>query len=81
MRFSHFRVAWIRAVTASLLPFHGCRSRTGSDHAAADARSSSDAGMSCVPHETLASMGLQHSARACVRLPDFVPSGHLPQVV
>ena len=35
------RVAWIRAVSESLLPFHGCRSGTGYDGAPADARTSS----------------------------------------
>jgi hypothetical protein len=37
------RVAWIGAVSESLLPFHGCRSGTGYDRAPADARRSSQA--------------------------------------
>jgi len=35
------RHAWIRAVGASLLPCHGCRSGPGSDRASTDARTSS----------------------------------------
>jgi hypothetical protein len=38
-------VAWIRAVSGSLLPFHGCRSGTGYDRAPADCRRSSQAGV------------------------------------
>ena len=37
------RVAWIGAVSASLLPFRGCRSGTACDRALAGARSSADA--------------------------------------
>src|SRR5829696_10175015 len=39
------RVAWIRAVSASLLPCHGCRNGTGYDRAPADARTSSDSAL------------------------------------
>jgi hypothetical protein len=44
--------AWKRAVSASLLPFHGCRSCQGRDRALADARGSSGPGVSPGPVET-----------------------------
>jgi hypothetical protein len=54
--------AWIRAVSASLLPFHGCRSGTGSDRASAEAPSSSKAVAS------LADARLHESGGACTTM-------------
>jgi hypothetical protein len=46
LRTSQCSLAWIRAVSASLPPFHRCRSAAEGDRALADACSSSNAGAS-----------------------------------
>jgi hypothetical protein len=58
-------IAWIRAVSPSLLPCHGCRSGTGYDRAPADTRRSSRASAWPKPPGTPASVG--DRARSPVR--------------
>jgi hypothetical protein len=58
--------ARIRAVIASLLPFHGCRSGTGADRAPPDACCSSSASVSCGVPETLAARRNQQRVQSGV---------------